>query len=28
LLCVGFASSFSADQLRETMKDILTTWAS
>ena len=28
LLCVGFALSFGADQLRDTMKDILSTWAS
>jgi len=28
LLCVGFASSFSPDQLRDTMKDILSKWAS
>lgn len=27
-LCVGFAPSLSAEQLRETMKNILTTWAS
>jgi hypothetical protein len=28
LICVGFASSFTADQLRDTMKDILSKWAS
>ena len=27
-LCVGFASAFPGDQLRETMKDILAKWAS